>query len=212
MREQDNGILLWTVGGVVVTAAAYGQQAAKIVTDGNGGAIIAWQDFRNGSDYDIYAQRMDGVSNALWTADGVALCTTAGTQYISEIVTDENGGAIVSWNDFAGSDRKVFAQRVNRNGLSQWTANGSLVCTGTDNQLAYGMIPDGAGGFLVAMTDNRSGDDDIYLQRVSGEFGGASWTSQGIPVCDHPEVQEFCLLVSDGQGGAIVVWWDTRRV
>ncbi len=211
MRVQDNGILLWTVGGVAVTAATYTQQGAKIVTDGNGGAIIAWQDYRNGSDYDIYAQRMDGNSNALWMADGVALCTTANTQYINEIVTDENGGAIVSWHDVSGSGSITFAQRVNRNGLVQWTANGSPVCTGTGGQVAYGMIPDGAGGCLVAITDNRNGDDDIYLQRVSGEFGGAVWTSQGIPVCDHPEVQEYCLLVSDGQGGAIVAWWDKRN-
>jgi hypothetical protein len=211
MRMRDDGVLLWTLGGVAVTAASYEQQGSRMIPDGHGGAIIAWQDLRNASDYDIYVQRMDTDGNALWTVNGVALCTETGTQYIGDIVTDGNGGAIVNWSDYRGADSRVYAQRVNRNGLPQWQSNGSLVCTDNDDQYACSMIPDGAGGALISMTDNRSGDDDVYVQRISGEFGGAYWTSEGIPVCDYPGEQDVCLLVSDGQGGAIAVWWDFRN-
>jgi predicted lipoprotein with Yx(FWY)xxD motif len=212
MRVRSDGTLLWTVGGVAVTAAAYDQQNCKIVSDGEGGAIIAWQDIRNASDYDIYIQRMDGGGNALWTTDGVALCLAADHQFINGIVPDDNGGAIVSWNDFRGSDSRVYAQQVNRNGLPQWnTTDGSIVCTGVSNQIAYGMVPDGAGGFLIGMTDDRNGDEDIYMQRIAGIYGGPAWTSEGVAVCDYTDEQNICEVVSDGAGGAIVVWIDARN-
>jgi len=43
-------------------------------SDGAGGAIIVWQDKRNGSNFDIYAQRVSGTGNALWTVNGLAIC------------------------------------------------------------------------------------------------------------------------------------------
>ena len=211
MRVRSDGVLLWTVGGVAVTAAANDQQVCKIVPDGEGGAIIAWQDIRNASDYDIYIQRMDDGGNALWTTDGVALCTAADHQFISGIVMDDKGGAIVSWSDLRGSDSRVYAQQVNRNGLPQWATDGSIVITGVSNQIAYSMVQDGAGGFLVGMTDDRNGDGDIYMQRVSGVYGGPAWTSEGVAVCDWSSDQNICELVSDGAGGAIIVWIDTRN-
>jgi hypothetical protein len=42
----------------VVSAAASEQSAAAIVSDGAGGAIVAWQDYRGGMGADIYAQRI----------------------------------------------------------------------------------------------------------------------------------------------------------
>ena len=48
----------------------------QIVSDGSGGAIIAWQN--NGADgKDIYAQRVDASGVVLWTADGIAVCADA---------------------------------------------------------------------------------------------------------------------------------------
>jgi len=40
---------------IVISAAADDQLNPHIVSDGSGGAIITWDDYRNGN-YDIYAQ------------------------------------------------------------------------------------------------------------------------------------------------------------
>ncbi|UCF93495.1 MAG: hypothetical protein JSW39_04850 [Desulfobacterales bacterium] len=76
-RVDGNGNVLWTADGVAISSAEDDQYPRKIVSDG--GAIIAWLDWRNGND-DIYAQRVDADGNVLWTTDGVAICTAEGRQ------------------------------------------------------------------------------------------------------------------------------------
>jgi len=50
----------WPVNGVVMNNnVAYDQINPKIVSDGIGGGIMAWEDFRTGLTSDIYAQRVD---------------------------------------------------------------------------------------------------------------------------------------------------------
>src|SRR6185436_2902719 len=44
------------------------QYSPAIVSDGAGGAIITWYDFRSGA-YDIYAQRVSSSGVVQWTAD-----------------------------------------------------------------------------------------------------------------------------------------------
>ena len=44
---------------IPVCTSAYDQTSPKIISDGRGGAIIVWEDLRNGIDDDIYAQRIN---------------------------------------------------------------------------------------------------------------------------------------------------------
>jgi len=48
----------WTATGAVVCTAANEQNQPQAVPDGTGGACVAWQDYRNGNNYDLYAQRL----------------------------------------------------------------------------------------------------------------------------------------------------------
>ncbi|MBC7695875.1 MAG: T9SS type A sorting domain-containing protein [Burkholderiales bacterium] len=58
------GTLQWPSGGVYVSNATDDQVNVSQVTDGNGGAIFVWEDYRSGSDYDLYAHHLyfDGMS------------------------------------------------------------------------------------------------------------------------------------------------------
>ncbi len=48
----------WTANGVAISTAILNQWNSTIVSDGSGSAIITWMDARNGTDWDIYAQRV----------------------------------------------------------------------------------------------------------------------------------------------------------
>lgn len=52
---------------VPICVESYSQANAAMASDGFGGAIIAWEDYRNG-DMDIYAQRVDADGNVRWPA------------------------------------------------------------------------------------------------------------------------------------------------
>lgn len=76
-RIDAAGVVQWTAGGVVISTAAYQQRFPTIVSDGAGGAIITWQDLRSGTNWDIYAQRVNSAGAVQWTAGGVAISTAA---------------------------------------------------------------------------------------------------------------------------------------
>jgi hypothetical protein len=156
----------WVQDGVALCTATGDQQLPKIVSDGAGGAIVTWYDNRSGNN-DIYVQRVTASGAAQWTADGVALCTATGNQQYPTIASDGDGGAIVAWYDNRSGNYDIYAQRVNASGTALWATDGVALCTATGTQSGPQIIPDGAGGAFVTWYDYRSGNSDIYVQRVN---------------------------------------------
>ena len=207
-RIDVNGVPQWSANGVAVCTAAFNQKYPVMIADGSGGVIVAWDDDRlSAANKDIYAQHVNGSGVVQWTPNGVALCTAANHQQYPHIVSDEAGGAIVSWNDdrSAVNTYHVYAQRVNAVGAPQWTANGVAVQTSTmgGDQV---LIPDGAGGALLAF---MGGTGDVSAQRLNAS-GVAQWTANGVALCVAANAQAYVQLVTDGAGGAIVGWSDAR--
>jgi hypothetical protein len=193
-----------------VSTALNDQVNTTGTTDGSGGIIVAWQDKRNGK-YEIYAQRMNSDGNAVWNTNGVAVCTVD-SNYFPLIVSDGTGGAIISWQSYRGSaTADIYAQRVNSTGDVQWSAGGLPVCTVVFEQNAIKMISDGVGGAILTWQDYRSnsGFTDIYAQRVN-QTGTMLWTANGVSVCNEASAQHEPSLVSDGNGGAFITWYDNR--
>jgi len=212
----------WPVDGLALCTAVNGQFAPRIAGDGAGGAIVAWQDFRTG-DSDIYAQHVlaSGAVDAAWPADGRALCVAADGQNNPVIVSDGGGGAIVAWEDFRNGfpAYDVFAQRVLANGnvAAGWPADGRVVCAAPDRQLTPAIVTDGAAGAIVIWADYRSDgypdNADVYAQRVlaSGVVDPA-WPANGRALSTAASLQMDPAAVPDGAGGAIVAWWDARKL
>ncbi len=202
----------WTDHGETISAAVGSQYNAEIIPDGAGGAIMVWMDFRSLDNYDIYAQRIDGDGNVLWTADGVAVCTAAAGQINPQIISDGAGGAIVVWSDSRSgpTDSDIYAQRVDANGNMLWTANGKAISNAPQNQEVPNIAPDGSGGAIICWRDFRNGTDlNIYAQHVD-TGGNALWNLNGVSVCSAAGIQFHVHSVSDGAGGAIFAWRDER--
>jgi hypothetical protein len=68
---------------------------------------------------------------------------------------------------------------------------------------------DGAGGAIIAWSDERGTLDDIYAQRMNAA-GVAQWTTDGVAVCAITDNQLRPRIASDGSGGAVVTWYDNR--
>jgi hypothetical protein len=142
-----------------------------ITCDGAGGAIVAWDDLRAGTNTDVYAQRLNAAGATLWATNGTLVCAAAKDQTRPTLCPDGNSGAIIAWEDRRGSNADVYAQRMGATGTAQWSANGIAVCTAAGDQLAPLSVADGAGGMVVAWKDARSGNVDLYAHRL-GASGG----------------------------------------
>jgi len=209
-RISADGTVQWTANGVALCTATGVERYPTGVSDGAGGAIVAWEDFRSDTSYDIYAQRISAAGTVQWTANGVALCTATWEQRYPTIVADGAGGAVVTWFDQRNGNIDIFAQRVSAGGTVQWMANGVALCTDPGNQAIPVMVADGAGGAIVAWGDFRSGDYDIYAQRISSG-GSVQWPADGVALCSATNWQYSPTIVADGAGGAIVTWEDFRN-
>ena len=203
----------WGDNGVLICSGLYRMYAMGLLADGFGGAILAWEDLRNG-DLNIYGQRISAQGYTQWTHDGVPICTAPGYHSSPRLIPDGASGAIVSWTTFLpgvyGGD--IYAQRVDMNGNPLWATNGVGVCTAPYQQQVPGVVSDGAGGGILAWTDFYDAywlDGDIYAQRITGE-GTALWAPRGVPVCAATGGQARPRCVPDGAGGAVVAWEDAR--
>jgi hypothetical protein len=211
-RIDTSGTVAWTPDGAPVCVATQTQDGAQIVSDGTGGAIIAWRDFRSATDFDIYAQRIDSAGSAVWAADGVPVCATGEHQINPQAVSDGGGGAIIAWQDLRSSTNyDIYAQRIDPSGTTAWTSGGIPVSIAAHDQVNPRAVSDAAGRTVIAWEDARSGTNwDIYAQRINTS-GVLMWNAQAESVCTSPLSQVNIGLADDGAGGAFISWQDDRN-
>jgi len=209
-RISADGNVLWALNGVAVCIATGTQATPLIISDGNGGAIIMWNDGRGGGGFQIYAQRINSAGVTQWTTDGVLIKTSPGIQNNPAITSDGSGGAIITWDTFVANFRyNIYAIRVTSEGTLAWS---TTVCNDPLEQQFPQICNDGSGGAIIIWSDARPGinNNDLYAQHLNSG-GTALWAENGIVFCAAPKHPGEAHLVSDNLGGAIIVWADYRR-
>ncbi len=200
-RIDAAGTSLWGDGGVIICSRA-AQLSLAVIPDGAGGALAAWM-----APGGAYAQRIDANGQLLWQAEGVPLGVAP---FSLRIASDGDGGVIAAWTV---SSNTIHAQRILANGDPAWTPRGVTVSTGEGLRLNPALAPDGLGGAIIAWEDSRGGfyysECDLFMQHLDAR-GSAMWSAGGIVLCDAAGTQYFPTLVSDGAGGAIAAWEDSR--
>lgn len=101
------------------------------ISDGNGGAIIAWQDSTS-IGWDIKSQKVTAAGVLQWAVGGITICDAIDDQINASQVTDKNGGAVYVWEDHRnGSNYDLYANHVYDNGtfyvgIKEWSPGSSL--------------------------------------------------------------------------------------
>jgi hypothetical protein len=112
-----SGVPRWAAGGVPICVDPGDQLSPTAVTDGKGGAIVAWDDARNGSDANIYAARIGGDGELVPT-----LLTLVEARA-------EPGRVRLRWYSPAGADVAASVQRRSPSG--DWVVRGEALSDGT---------------------------------------------------------------------------------
>jgi len=211
-KVDSNGAVKWMINGVPICTEPFDQRTPRICSDGEGGAIITWKDYRRGPIYaDVYAQHVNSTGNTQWGSNGIVICNASDYQTEAQICSDGAGGAIICWRDKrSGIGYDIFAQKVDSNGIIQWENNGSLICNAIDGQYTPQICNDGTGGAIITWQDMRSGSYwDIYAQLIDST-GDIEWVPNGTAISTaliHQQDPQICI---DEAGGAIICWRDGR--
>lgn len=209
-RMRKTGIEKWTSNGLAICTNTATQKSSAITNDSDGSAIITWEDNRAGN-YDIYAQKIDSSGNIVWALNGIAVCSKTTNQKNPKITTDNNGGAIIVWEDSLNNYWDIYAQRISSAGTLVWAGTGVPVCSSPNEQNNPKIDIDGLGGAVITWQDKRNNTNyDIYAQRLDNT-GASLWTTNGIVVCNAVNTQNNPRIEPDGSNGALIGWTDKRN-
>lgn len=218
MHISSNGGRLWPGTSVeicdAVVDAPYDTHRTVMCSDGSGGIIATWEDWRDPTYSDIYAQRVNSTGGVQWTTNGEEICNATYNQKDPTICIDGEGGAIIAWEDHQWGDinTDIFIQRINSTGSINWTFNGEPACAQINGQTNPKICSDDNNGAIVAWIDDRvSGSDSIYAQRIN-KTGQSQWTTLGIQVASTMDNINNMKICKDEFGGAIISWQDARTV
>jgi hypothetical protein len=143
-RISNSGAQVWPPEGVAISTASGAQQNATAVDDGFGGAIIAWEDSRNGNP-DIFAQRVspNGVLGEFRTITVIA--PAQGDNW--EIGSQRN----IRWSASAEID-SVKIELSRNGGLNFETIFEKVANANPENTSTYTVAGDPAGNAQVRIT------------------------------------------------------------
>ncbi len=125
---------------VVIQDAIGSEQATPLISSrADGGAYISWFDQSSGM-YVLRMQRLDALGNKLWGPNGVVVSNanqnTALFRY--DLKTDNEGNAIVAFQDQRTGNMQVVAQKMDSTGAPVWATNGVVL---SDADAAEGLAP-----------------------------------------------------------------------
>ena len=206
-KIDQNGQLLWGDQGAIVTDLPGRQEDPVAITDGGGGAFIAWVDYRFDEQGDIFLQHLDNDGETLLDGNGVALAQVEGKQITINMCTDSLGGVFVTWQDKrSGIDDDIYGTHV--------TADHAIVSPGTGvpivveggNQNAKTIEYAGSSEAFIAWVDSREGANaDVYGQRLNIAMEGL-FQENGIPIASTDE-QELKPRATFVQGNTSFITW-----
>jgi hypothetical protein len=212
LRIAVNGTAPWNT---VVASAAAGDQTNPVAADDtHGGVFIAWSDARGGSGTDIFGMRIlaNGVRAPGWIGDGSALASGAGaTGAPLAMVPDGAGGEILAY-DQCSFFCYCYLQRVAPSGLVYWTPPGYSLPGGVIG--AGCEVGDGTGGAIAAGDAYVGGGFIPNVTASHATTGGATatgWDTPSETINNSGATASYPVAVTDGKGGAIVVWADFRN-
>lgn len=211
MRVAANGMNVWPAPVALSKTTIANQTVPIIAIVSFTEAMVAFNDNRNGNT-DLYLNKIDISTGNLLLPIDTPICKATGTQNQHNVFPDQNGGLYISWSDGrATGNIDLYALRVKNDGLPEtgWTTDGTVICNATGSQSNSLIITDNAGGVYVVWEDFRSGNTDVYAQRISGA-GSISWAANGALVCNAANNQQLPQLVPRSDG-VIITWTDARE-
>jgi len=144
-----------------------------------------------------------------WPAQGRALhASDPALALTARLCTDGRGGVWVAWTeiDYVGTTTEVMAVHVTAGGRQLSGGRPVTLATFMDLFDAVALLPDGSGGVYVAWREGDANHErEVKLERLAADGATApGWPAGGLAL-DEARGALRPRLVTDGEGGAIVV-------
>jgi len=208
-KVDSAGNVQWTLDGVAVCTASSTQDKIQIVSDGLGGAIIAWEDDRNVAVSYIFIQHVASSNGAgLWGTNGKQVAGGSINKYLADMLSDKANGAYIFIQNNTANAMNLIFQHLNSTGTAQISGNGTEILD-LDSYLTNIKAVHSSDNQLIIAGCNKMSDYDVWATKIDGS-GARQWGADGVTVCNAEKTQEQVDVLPTTTGGAFVVWTDNR--
>jgi MYXO-CTERM domain-containing protein len=188
----------------ILLATGNNAQVDEVTARSTDSWLLLWSDSRSVGN-DILGVRFDAPGNKI--DDAPLRVTGAPRQQNLPDVAFDGARYVTVWSDARGSNRDIFAGRVETSG-DTLDGDGFAVTTATRDQTLPAVAwSDGDDG-LVVWQDRRNGNFDIFAAVIGGD---GTVIASDIPVCDTSGDQLRPSVAFDPVRSAYLVVWSDRR-
>ncbi len=210
-----SGIKQWSEQGIALCTAEFAQLGPRLASDNNGGCFVVWDDLRNGNapNVDIYAQHLSASGNALWEANGKAICIAPNEQSGS-LIKVSNNIVFINWMDIRNGSVGIYYQALTYEGTVLLAVNGAEVFWGLsgDAPLDNYLILKRSSDVVIIWQDTRFANDGyrLFFQFLNPD-GSIDFEPNGHPVTvsvGGSQSTPSAVVTPDDQ--IAIVWEDAR--
>lgn len=217
VRVGADGALLpgWPSGGVLVGSGGR-EQAHPAVAAVTGGVVVTWLERQSGR-LGLRIQRLgaDGIRAAGWGEEGTEVVAPPVSGHVShhQVLARSGGDLRIVWREeHAEGAAAIQAASV---GISTPPA-GAVAARQLSGEAVFQSEPAvvaSAGHIFVAWTEQGSGSEGAYLQRLtaSGEVDPL-WPATGVLVAQTSVGLDPPAILPESGGGALLAWTDRREI
>ena len=190
--------------GVPIVVEGGNQNAKTIEYAGGSEAFIAWADFREGANADVYGQRLNTQMEVLFQENGIPIAATDEQELKPRATFVQGNTSFITWKEGDESSR-VFYQHVDQDGLVFDTKR--AISDNEALQTAPRVKRGSSGDVFVNWKDLRDDpiDGDQYFQKV--DVNGEKQWGDGVRV-DPVDDIDFSARFSAGVDGDLNVIWE----
>ncbi len=190
--------------GIPIVVEGGDQNAKSIEYAGNNEAFIAWADFRQGANADIYGQRINISMDAIFTENGIQVAQTTDQELTPRVTYVNSSQSFVTWK--RGNDEsKIYYQFMDSTGLIFDEAK--VISDFEAIQTAPRVKRSLSGEVFVNWTDLRDDpvNGDQYFQKID-ENGNIEWGT-GVRL-DLEDDLDFSTRFTAGNDGDLHIVWE----
>ncbi len=177
----------------------------------SGNFVIVWEDDRDDSNGDIFAQRYNNAGNPIGTNFKVNDDTLPANQWSPPaIAMDNSNNFVITWYDQRNNEWDIYAQRFDSLGSplgSNFKVNDDI---GTDYQYNPAIVVDETGEFTITWDDYRNSNWDIYAQRYD-KSGNPLGGNYFVPKIEYASFAQNSPAVAGRTSKVYYTWQDNRR-
>jgi len=194
--------------GIVISDIERDQSYPSVAFDGVD-YLVVWQDYRSGTDYDLYGTRVEPSGNVL-DPSGLPVSTKSTRERYPKLAFDGSNHLVVWEEGISKRHSEIYATRVSPFG-TVLDPLGITVCDDTLCQ-RFPSVTFGAGNYLLTWVNGKRENPDIFAARI--DTSGSVRDSSGIVVCSTAYVESSPAVGFDGRNFLVVWehWWGTKEI